>query len=421
MVTASSDKHVAERATNLPTAGRAGALIAVLAALTAVAPLAIDMYVPGFPSMGQSLGTTSSAVQLTMTAFLAGLVVGQVLLGPVSDAIGRRGLLIGGSAGFAVVSVLCALAPNVELLTAARFLHGVAGAVGMVLARAVLTDLFHGPALPRYFALLAQITGIAPIVAPVIGGAILAVSTWRAVFAALAVVGVLLLVSVLAKVPESLPRERRRSDGLGGTFRAMGRLAADRSFLGYVLVLAFASAAMFTYIAGSSFVFESIHGVSATAYSVIFACNALGMLVASSVFGRLAGRVGLTRLLTVGVGILTVGAAGQVVVRLVAGETMAGTLATLFLTLVGVGVIFPATMTIGQTLGRGAPGAASALLGGLQFLAGALVSPLVGLFGDASSLPMATIMLGAALLTVAALVVMARPGRGLGEPVPVRG
>jgi len=394
------------------------ALLTVLGSLTAVAPLATDMYVPGFPSMGAALGASSSAVQLTMTAFLAGLVVGQLVIGPLSDGLGRRRLLMSGVTGFVIMSLLCALAPNIGLLTATRFLQGVAGAAGMVLARAILTDRFHGAELPRYFAVLSQVLGVAPIAAPVLGGAILAVSTWRAVFVVLAVLGALLLLAVLRAVPESLPPERRHRGGMAGNFRAMGSLLTRRAFMGYVLVLALCAAALFAYISGSSFVFENLHGVSSTTYSLIFASNALGMLLAGALFSRLSGRgVRLNTLLTGAVCVAVLGGLAQVVLVVTVGETLAGTWATLFVIVSGVGMVVPASMSIGQALGRGAPGAASALLGGLQFLFGALASPLVGLFGEDSSLPMALIMLISVAAAGVALVALARPWRGAGEPV----
>jgi DHA1 family bicyclomycin/chloramphenicol resistance-like MFS transporter len=392
------------------------ALILVLAALTAVAPLATDMYVPGFPAMGRTLHASSSAVQLTMTAFLAGLVIGQLIIGPISDGIGRRRLLIGGTTGFAAFSVLCALAPNISVLTGARFLQGTAGAAGMVLTRAVITDRFHGGELPRYFAVLSQIMGIAPIAAPILGGAVLSVSSWRAVFIVLAVLGVLLLLGVLRNVPESLPPERRQHDGIASTFNAMGTLLKHRAFLGYALTLGFSAAALFSYIAGSSFVFEDLHGVSASRYSLIFASNAFGMLIAGAFFSRFAPRLRLNTLLTIGVTIAASGALAQVVLRLGLGETLAGTWITLFVTITGVGLVFPATMSIGQALARHASGAASAVLGGLQFLLGALASPLVGLFGTGSSLPMALIMLITTACAMLALLALARPWQRNGEP-----
>ncbi|MEV4381220.1 multidrug effflux MFS transporter [Streptosporangium sp. NPDC049644] len=396
---------------------RTSALVLVLGALTAVAPLTVDMYVPGFPSMGQSLNTSSSAVQLTMTAFLAGLVAGQLVIGPISDGLGRRRLLLGGVAAFVLTSLLCALAPSAGPLTAARFLQGVSGAAGMVLARAIVTDRFHGRDIPRYFAVLSQILGIAPVAAPVLGGAVLAVSTWRSIFVLLAVFGVLLLVAVVIKVPETLPAERRHKDGLGSSFRAMGRLAGHRIFLGYVLVLAFSSAALFAYISGSSFVFERIHHVSATGYSMIFAVNAIGMLLAGITFGRLASRVPLNRLLVLATGVALLGALAQVVLVAAVGETFAGTWVTLFVSMSAIGMVFPAVMSLGQTVGRAAPGAASALMGGLQFLFGAIAAPIVGLFGESSSMPMAAIILIALLLAALALVGLAKPWLRHGEVV----
>ncbi|ORT57064.1 multidrug effflux MFS transporter [Streptomyces sp. CB03238] len=394
---------------------RVTGLLLVLGSLTAVAPFATDMYVPGFPAMGAALHTSSATIQLTMTAFLAGMVAGQILLGPLSDSLGRRRLLIGGSAGFILFSLVCALAPNAYALMAARFLQGAAGAVGMVLARAVITDRFHGPDIPRYFAVLSQILGVAPVAAPVLGGAVLAVSTWRAVFWVLCLIGVLLLVGVLLKVPESLPPERRHGGGLSGTFRAMGRLTRNRPFMGYVLVLGFSSAALFAYISGSSFVFERVHHVSAGMYSLIFAVNALGMLLAGTAFARLARHIRLNVLLSLSVAVAATGTLAQVLVTALLGESFTGTWITLFVVMCGIGMIFPATMSLGQNIGRTAPGAASALLGGLQFLCGAIASPLVGAFGESSSLPMATIMLVSLALAVLTLLCLVRPRRGHGE------
>lgn len=388
----------------------------MLACLTAMTPLTIDMYVPGFPAMSTALHTGGAEVQLTMTAFLAGLVAGQIVIGPVSDGLGRRGLLIGGTAAYVLLSLVCAVAPGVGVLIGARFLQGIAASAGMVLARAVITDRFAGPDVPRYFALLAQILGVAPVAAPVLGGAILSFSGWRAVFGVLCGAGVLLLLGVLLKVPESLPKEHRNVGGLAGTFRAMGRLTHNRPFMGNILVLGLASAALFTYIAGSSFVFERVHGVSAGVFSLIFAVNASGMITASAAFSRLSRRYRLNTLLTLAVTVSGTGALAQVVVTALFGEVFAVTWICLFVVAWGVGMLFPASMSLGQNLGRAASGAASALLGGLQFTFGALASPLVGLFGTDSSLPMAVIMLIALALAAVALAALVRPREGHGEP-----
>lgn len=410
-------RGAAATAASAPPRRSAAALVAVLSALTALAPLSIDMYVPGFPALGKTLGASSSTVQLTMTAFLVGLVVGQLLIGPLSDSLGRRRLLILGTAAFILFSLLAAAAPNIALLIGARLLQGIASAAGMVLARAVLTDCFQGAELPRYFAVLSQVVAVAPIAAPVFGGAILAVSTWRAVFVVLALVGGLLLLAVARAVPESLPPERRQNSGLASAFLTMGTLLGRRAFMGYVLVIALVSASLFAYVGGSSFVFENVHGVSSTTYSLIFATNAGGMLIAGAVFSRLAGRgMRLNSLLVIGLGVSALGALGQVLLVVSGGESLVGTWVTLFVTVSGIGMVFPAGMSISQAVGRGTPGSASALLGGLQFLFGALASPLVGLFGEDSSLPMALIMLTAVAAAGVALVALARPWRGEGEP-----
>ncbi|MEV0358670.1 multidrug effflux MFS transporter [Nocardia sp. NPDC050697] len=398
-----------------PDAGRAGtrrtaAIIVLLGALTAVGPFAIDMYVPGFPEMGRALGASDSAVQLSMTAFLAGLVVGQLLIGPLSDKLGRRGPLLAGVALFAVLSLLCALAPGIAALNVARFLQGVAGAAGMVLARAVLTDLFHGPRLPRYFSLLGMVLGVAPVAAPVLGTAVLAAGSWRTVFVVLATFGAVLLVAVLALLPESLPAERRHAGGVGGTFAAMAGLLRHRAFLGCALTLGFAAAALFAYIAGSSFVFQDVYGSSAAFYSLVFAVNAGGMLLAGAVFGALAGRVPVRALLGCSIALGAAAALAHVLLVATVGGSPAITWGCLFFVAAGIGGVFPASMSLGQALGRHASGAASAVLGGTQFLFGAVASPVAGAFGGHSPLPMAVVMLVVLVCAGVAYLTLVRPG-----------
>jgi Bcr/CflA subfamily drug resistance transporter len=389
-------------------ARRSALLIAILGVLSAVAPLACDMYVPGFPELGRSLHASSTAVQLSMTAFLAGLVVGQPLIGPVSDALGRRRLLIPGTVLFAVLSLACAFAPGAPELIAARFLEGVTGAAGMVLARAVITDRFHGPELPRYFSMLSMVFGVAPVAAPVIGGVILSLAGWRAVFVVLAVIGGLLAAAVVPGVPESLPPERRSRQGMAGTFRAMGGLLHSREFAGTTLTLGFTGAALFAYISGSSFVFEDVYRTSATGYSLIYATNGVSMLLASAVFGRLARRLRLGTLIGIGVALAAAGTLALAALTLITGGSVAATWACLFVALFGVGTVIPAAMTLGQQQGRQAPGAASGVLGSIEFLMGAIASPLVGAFGADSAAPMAVVML-AAVAGAAAALLLVRP------------
>jgi DHA1 family bicyclomycin/chloramphenicol resistance-like MFS transporter len=384
-------------------------LIGILSALTAVAPFAIDMYVPGFPELGRELGADDALVQSSMSVFLIGLVIGQLVIGPISDRLGRRRLLIPGTALFMVLSVVCALAPTMPLLIAGRFLQGCAGAAGLVLARAVLTDVFAGPRLPFYFSIQSMILGIAPVLGPLLGGLIVTAGGWRAVFWVLAVLGVALLTSVFFAVPESLPVERRASQGIGQTFTAMGALLRGPAFRGYTLTLGFAAAAMFIYIGSSSFVFQNGFGLSAAQYGLVFASNAAVMLVANAVFGATSKRVPPSRLLA---GYISVGLLGALALSIQAlvQPTLAGTWACLAVVMFGVGGTFPSVTTITQTIGRSRAGAAAALSGGGTYFFGALTSALGG--GTAST--MALFMLAAMGLAAVALI-SARPWQPLVE------
>ena len=394
------------------TTKRSVGFVITLGGLGAITPLGIDMYVPGLPDLARSLTTTASAAQLSVTGFLLGLVLGQLLFGPLGDLLGRRPLLVGGALLAAAFSVVCAFAPNIDVFVAARFLAGFFGATGPVLARSVVSDLFQGPQRARLNAMLAVVLGVAPVAAPALGGAVVSLGSWRYVFIVLAAVSVVLALCVLRWVPESLPPQRRVKGGIGASFRAMGPLLRNRSFAGHILVMAFTSAAMFTYVSDSSFVFEQYFGTSVALYTVIFAGNAAAMLVSSSVFGALSGRVRPGRLL--GVGLAT--AATATVLHLVITATTGGNLVVSWLcllaTLAGIGLIFPATTTIVQDLGNASAGASSALLGAGQFALGALISPLAALF-QAGVLPLATVMAAGTVLAGAAfLSVRSRNGSG---------
>ena len=383
--------------------------LVTLGGLGATTPLGIDMYVPGLPGLADSLRTTASAAQLSVTGFLLGLVLGQLLFGPLGDLYGRRPLLVGGALLSAVLSVVCAFAPNIAVFDAARLLAGFFGATGPVLARSVVADRFQGAQRGRYYAMLAVVLGVAPVIAPALGGAIVALGSWRYVFGVLAAISVVLALCVLRWVPESLPPEGRVKGGLGVSFAAMAALLRRPRFAGYILVMAFTSAAMFTYVSDSSFVFEQHYGTSVALYTVIFAGNAVAMLACSSVFGVLAGKVAPRTLLGAGIGI----AAAATVVHLAVTATTGGLLVASWLcllaTVAGIGLIFPATTTIVQDLGGRSAGASSALLGAGQFALGALISPLAGLF-QTGVLPLAILMAAGAVLAGAAFLGVRRLG-----------
>ncbi|MEU2564895.1 multidrug effflux MFS transporter [Streptomyces longispororuber] len=400
----------------LPPHPSTAALVAVLGALSALSPFATDMYTPAFPEIVTSLGTTAGAVQLSLTACLAGLAVGQVVLGPASDALGRRRVLLAGCAAFAVLSLVCALAPSATVFTVARLAQGVAGSAGLVVARAVVSDRFTGTAAARHLATLSVIAMTAPVLAPVTGGLLLSVGSWRLVFTVLAAAGLALGAAVWAWVPETLPAGRRRGGGLRAAAAATGALLRRRELTGHLLVLGCALAAVFAYITGAPFVFQDGYGLSATAYGLVFAANAAGTVATGVLFARLAGRFPLRVLLAAGV-LATAGCALALGVLLAAG---AGTLATTWLCLFGLtsgfGLVLPAATTVVVDAGRAAPGAASGLLGGTQFALGAVAAPLPGAWGPTTAASMTAVVAGFVLLSTAALCTLCRPRRACRGP-----
>ncbi|MEU9022375.1 multidrug effflux MFS transporter [Actinomadura sp. NPDC048394] len=381
-------------------------LIGVLGALTAMAPLSIDMYLPALPKVASDLSTGAVQAQLTLTACVVGLAVGQAVAGPLSDALGRRRPLLIGLAAYAVASLLCVAAPNVETLIALRVVQGAAGAAGIVIARAVVRDLYDGVAAAKFFSTLMLVNGLAPILAPVIGGQLLRVMPWPGVFGVLTGIGVALLLATLAGLGETLPPERRETGGLRATVRTFGTLARDRSFVGPALALALAFAAMFTYISGSPFVLQDIYHLSPQAFSVAFGVNSLGIVAAGQLSGWLAGRVALARLMAAG--LATVAAGGLLLLAAVlAGGGLPAVLPALFLVASGQGLIMPnATALALADRPPRVTGSASALLGLSQFALGGAAGPLAGIAGPRTAVPMAVTiavlsLLAAAVATVA--------------------
>jgi MFS transporter, DHA1 family, multidrug resistance protein len=375
--------------------------ILILGALSVFGPLSLDMYLPALLSLAQQLGGSPSAAQLTLTACLLGLAGGQVVAGPASDAAGRRRPLLLGLLAYALTSLFCALAPSIGILIGLRLLQGLGGAAGIVIARATVRDLYGGLDLARFMAWMMAVNGLAPILAPILGGQLLRVTSWRGVFAVLAVIGIALLGSAAFGLRETLPPEQRRPGGIGVTLRIFTRLLTDRTFVGYGLSAGLALAAMFAYIAGAPFVLENIYHVSPQGFSLIFATNALGVVLSSQISGRLVRRLGARRLLTIGLGVALAGGLLLPVV-VVANLGLPGILPALFLVVASVGLISPNAVALALAAHTRDAGSASALLGVLQYIIGAAVAPLVGLWGTATALPMAAIM--AALVTGAALV-----------------
>jgi DHA1 family bicyclomycin/chloramphenicol resistance-like MFS transporter len=367
-------------------------LFVLLGGLTAFGPLSIDMYLPALPAIGRDLAASESVIQLTLTACLIGLAIGQVVAGPVSDALGRRRPLLIGVAGYVLASLLCAVAPTAAILVVLRLLQGLAGAAGIVIARAIVRDLYTGSAAARYFSRLILIFGIAPILAPVLGAQILRFTSWHGIFLALAVVTALLWLGAARALPETLPVERRRSGSFGDTVQTFRRLAADTPFLGYAVSGGLGFGAMFAYIAGSPFVLQSIYHISPQTFSLIFGLNALGFVITSQINGSLVSRIPPARLLTAGVTVTAVAGLALLAVILVGGLGLAAVLPPLFVLVSSIGFVVPNAVALALSRHPEAAGTGSALLGVIQSGIGAAGAPLVGIAGITTALPMAAVI-----------------------------
>ncbi|MBY8886336.1 multidrug effflux MFS transporter [Streptomyces sp. PTM05] len=395
-------------------AGRRMLVTFVLGGLTALPPLSMDMYLPSLPAVTTALRSPAATVQLTLTACLLGMALGQLVVGPMSDKWGRRRPLLIGMTVYALATAVCAFAPDVELLIGFRLVQGLAGAAGIVIARAVVRDLYDGVAMARFFSTLMLISGVAPVVAPVIGGQILRFTDWRGVFVVLTVIGALLTLLAMRVLPETLPAERRHDGGLRHAVRTMRSLMADRVFAGYMLAGSFAFAALFAYVSGSSFVVQDIYGASPQTFSLLFALNSIGLVGIGQLNGKvLVGRVPLDRALAVGLSVillaaccllaLTCGVFGHVGLPPVA--------ASLFVLMSAMGLAMPNTNAQALMRTPHAAGSASALLGAGQFLVGAVASPLVGVAGSGTAVPMALVQVSCAVVALGAFAGMCRPWR----------
>jgi DHA1 family bicyclomycin/chloramphenicol resistance-like MFS transporter len=366
-------------------------LVIILGALSSFAPLSIDMYLPALPSMARDLHTSPAAAQLSLTACLIGLAAGQLLAGPLSDARAPRGPLQAGVGIYAAASALCILAPSIWVLLTLRLLQGLAGAAGIVIARAIVRDLYDGDEMARFYALLLVVNGAAPILSPIIGAQLLRVTTWRGVFAVLALIGVVLLLCVVLWLPETLPPARRRTGGLRDVARTSALLLRDREFSRCALAGGLAFGAMFAYISGSPFVLEAKFGISPQLFSLLFAINGTGIICAGQASRLLVGRLSPRSLLTIG---LTMTASGGVLL-LIAALTSAGLpliLPALFLVVASIGLVLPNATALALDQHADQAGSASGVLGVTQFAIGAVTAPLVGVAGPHTDLPMAVVI-----------------------------
>ena len=383
-------------------------LIMLLGALTAIGPFTIDLYLAAFPQITSDLATDPAAVQLTITATLAGLALGQLVIGSVSDALGRRRPLLVALSVYVVASAGIVFAGSVEMLTGLRFVQGFTAAAGMVLSTAIIRDRFEGVRVGKALARMMLVVGVAPAIAPVIGAQFLAWGSWRMMFAALAVVGAILLVLAIVFLRESLPVGRRRAGGLGAATRSYGSLLRDPVFVGLAFVGGFSLAGIFTYVSSATFVFQEGFGLSTGQFAAIFASGAVAITAGTQINGALIGRVRPEQILLVGVGVSVVTASALLTVS-VLGLGVLPIAALLVLTLLTAGILLPAVPVIALAHNAHRAGSAAALLGAIQFAVGAFIAPLSGLFDASSPVPMAGVILGAALVTLGLVLLLRRP------------
>ena len=394
-------------------------MLAVLGALSAFAPLSTDMYLPGLPAMARSLGTSASSVKLTISGCLFGLAVGQLLAGPLSDALGRRRPLLLGLSAFVVASVLCEFSPSLGVLLVMRFIQGLAGAAGIAIARAIVRDRTHGIAAARAYALLMVVTGLGPVFAPIAGGLLLHITDWRGIFAALAILGGVMVVATAMLVPETLAPAARHSGGLRTTRSSFGILVRDRRFLANVCAGSFSVAALLAWIAASPFVLEHIHHLSPQLFSLAFATNGIGIILARQITTHFVGRAGPARVMAAGQLCQLAGAIGTLAFTLFDSAALAPLLVCVFVVVASVGAIVPMATALAMNEHPDRAGSASGLFGFAQFTLGALAAPLVGVAGAGSALPMALTMSAAALLSGISALALRASEKAVGSaPAP---
>ncbi len=399
----------------VPLAGRAYLrLVLVLGALVALGPLTIDTYLPALPTLADDLGATEPQVQFTLTGIMLGLGLGQLVLGPISDAVGRRRVMLGGIAAHAVMSVLAGLAPSIELLTAVRIGQGVSGAAVAVTAMAVVRDLFTGRRAAGLLSHLTLVIGVAPILAPSLGGLLLQLTGWRGIFGALAGIAVILFVVALRGLDETLPVERRRPARVGATLRTYAGLLRDRPFVGLVLLAGLMFSALFAYVAGSSFVLQEYYGLNEQQFGILFGVNAAGLIVATQVNPFLLRRWEPQHILTAGVGIAMAATAGLLAAALTDAPLVL-VLVPLWFVMFAVGLSFPNTPALALSRHGEAAGSAAALLGAIQFGMASIITPLTGLVSTGNAVGMAVVMTGAVWLGAVVLLVLVQPSRIVAE------
>ena len=397
------------QSTQAPTPDLSYRLALILGALTAMGPLAIDMYLPALPAIARDLGAAEASVQVSLSVYFAGIALGQIVYGPASDRLGRKPSLYVGLLLFIVSCIGCAFVRRVEALIAFRFAQALGGCAPLVIPRAVIRDYFDERGSVRMLSMLTLVMGLAPILAPSIGGQLLVRFGWRSIFWVLAGYGAVWLTAVALFLPESLPAESRARRPIGAILQTYGALLRDRAYVGYVLTGGFVFAGLLTYISGSPFVFIELFGVAPERYGLYFGSNAIGLITASQINRYWAARAGPRHVISLVLPLAVVAGTALVVNAWTGFGGFIGILLPLFLFIACHGFTFPNTTALAMAPHGRVAGSASALLGTLQFLLGATAGTLVGALGNGTPVPFAGII---ACCAVGALVASLTLTRG---------
>lgn len=375
-------------------------LAIMLGSLAAFGSLTVDMYLPSFPAIAESFQTDASHVQLSLTAALLGLAGGQLIIGPISDARGRKKPLVFFLFLFIIASLLCFIAPSIWVFIFARCMQGFSASASVVIARAIARDLYSGTSLTQFFSMLMVMTGLSPILAPIIGSTILEAVGWRSVFAVLAFIAVLMVVIICVTFEESLPRSRRTKNNLRQTVHTFGDLVKERMFIGIALAQGFIMAGAFAFVAGSPFLYQTLYGVSPSAYSLLIALNGIGIIIGNQLAGRLATILPERTLLFYGL-ILSSFTSFLLIMMFLFNAPLVFVVLPVFIMLMCVGVANTTCFSLAMETQGHRAGSAAALMGLLPYLFGATVSPIVGLLVETNAWPMGVIMSSTTLIALA--------------------
>ena len=381
--------------------------ILLMGALTSLIPFTIDMYLPAFPILADVYETNATSVQLSLTACLLGLALGQLIAGALSDMQGRRKPLLISLVAYTIASIACIFAPNIYIFILLRFVQGFAASGGLVISRAIVRDVSSGAELTRLFALLMVVNNLVPLLAPSVGSGVLLFADWRGIFLVLTVLGILLLLISAFRLKESLPPEKRVPSNLKSTFSNFAGILKNRQFTGYALAQGFLIGGVFAYVSGTPFIYQNIYGASPQAFSLLFGMNGIGLIIGSYAVGRFSHVWSEKRFLETALYGATAAGAVLLTVVLLEGPLWAVVI-PIFFFVMSIGVVGTAAFTLAMESQGHVAGSASALLGLLPFILGAATAPLVGIAGENTAVPMGLVIFSMCAIALLAYLLLAK-------------